>query len=178
MIKTNEQIVAANKAAFDSLLTCAQTSLTNVERLAALNLSTARAFFADSVAAVSALMSVKEPQELFALQSALVKPAVAKSAAYTRSVYEILSESTSGLSQVFETQAADLKKNFSLAVEQSLKNAPAGSETIVAAVKSAMAQADSAYESLAQSSKQAKALIENTVASANAATIQLIAKAA
>lgn len=178
MIKTNEQFVAANKAAIDSLLTYAQASLANVERLAALNLHTARAFFADSVATASALMSIKDPQELIALQRALAKPAVEKSIAYSRSVYEIFGDSTNGLSQIVESHTADLKKGFSAAVEQSLKNAPAGSETIVAAVKSALAQADSAYETLSQSSKQAKAMIENTVASANAAAIQLIAKAA
>lgn len=178
MIKTNEQLVAANKAAIDSLLTFAQTSLVNVERLAALNLNTARAFFADSAATVGALASVKEPKELFALPSALAKPAVEKSVAYSRSVYEILNDSTNGLTQIIESQTAELKKGFSAAIEESLKKAPAGSETVVAAVKSALAQADSAYETLSQSSKQAKALIENTVASANAAAMQLLAKAA
>lgn len=178
MIKTNEQFVAANKAAIDSLLTYAHVSLANAERLAALNLHTARAFFADSVATVGALMSIKDPQEFLALQSSLAKPAVEKSVAYSRSVYEILSESTNGLTQIIESQTAELKKGFSAAVEQSLKNAPAGSEAVVAAVKSAMAQAESAYDNLSQSSKQAKALIENTVASANAAAVKLIAKAA
>lgn len=178
MIKTNEQFVAANKAAADSLLTFAHTSLANVERLAALNLHTARAIFADTVATVGTLMSVKDAQELFALQSALAKPAVEKGIAYSRGVYEILSDSANGLTQIVENQTADLKKNVSAAIEQSLKSAPAGSEAVVAVVKSALAQADSAYETLAQSSKQAKAVIENTVASANAAAMQLIAKAA
>lgn len=178
MIKTNEQFVAANKAAVDSLLTFANASLANAERLAILNLNTARAFFADAVANAGALAAVKDPQEFLALQSSLAKPALAKGIAYSRGVYEILTESTAGLTQIAETQAADVKKNFTAAIEQSLKSAPAGSEAVVAAVKSALAQADSAYESLAQSSKQAKALIENTVASANAAAVQLIAKAA
>src|SRR5690349_10771755 len=100
MIKTNEQFVAANKAAIDSLLTYAHASLANVERLAALNLHTARAFFADSVATVGTLTSVKDAQELFALQSALAKPAVEKSVAYSRGVYEILSDSANGLTQI------------------------------------------------------------------------------
>lgn len=178
MIKTNEHFVAANKAAVDSLLTYAHASLANVERLAALNLHTARAFFADAVATVGTLTSAKDVQEVFALQSALAKPAVEKSVAYSRSVYEIISDSTNGLAQIAESQTAELKKGFSAAIEQTLKNAPAGSETVVAAVKSALAQADSAYESLSQSSKQAKAMIENTVASANASVMQMVAKAA
>lgn len=178
MIKTNEQFAAANKAAVDSLLTFANTSLASVERLAALNLNAARAFFADSAANVGALLAVKDAQGLFALQSALAKPAFEKGVAYSRSVYEILDESSNGLTQIVEAQTAELKKAFSAAIEQSLKNAPAGSESVVAAVKSTLAQADSVYETMAQSAKQAKATIETTVASANAATVKLMAKAA
>lgn len=178
MIKTNEQFAAANKAAVDSLLTITNTSLATAERLAALNLNTARAFVADSAANLAALLAVKDVQGLVALQNALVKPAVEKAIAYSRSVYEIVSESSNGLNQIVEGQTAELKKNFTSAVEQSLKSAPAGSETVVAAVKSAMAQADSAFEQMSQQAKQAKAAIEANVAAANAATVKLISKAA
>ncbi|MBS1191163.1 MAG: phasin family protein [Rhodocyclaceae bacterium] len=174
MIKTNEEFAAINKAAIESLLTIAETSLNNVERLAALNLNTARAFFADAVANFGALAAVKDPQELIALQSAQAKPAVEKAVAYSRGVYEILSNSANGLSQIVEGQTAELKKSFSTAIEQSLKNAPAGSETVVAAVKSVLAQADSAYETMSQSSQQAKAMIETAVVSANAAAAKLM----
>lgn len=174
MIKTNEQFAAANKAVVESLLTIANMSLANAERLAALNLNTARAFVADAAANVGALATVKGPQELFALQSALAKPAVEKAVAYSRNAYEILSDSTNGMAQIVEGQTAELKKNFSAVIEQSLKNAPAGSETVVAAVKSVLAQADSAYETMTQSSRQAKAMMETAVASANSATIKLM----
>jgi phasin family protein len=178
MIKSNEQFTAVNKAVVDSLTTLANTSLVGTERLAALNLNAARAFFSDSAANVGALLTAKDPQTLFALQGSLSRPAIEKAVAYSRSVYEILNESSNGLTQVIEDQAAEIKKNFSAAIEQSLKNAPAGSEPVVAVVKSALAQADSAYETLAQSAKQAKALLEANVASANAATAKVIAKAA
>lgn len=178
MIKNTEQFAAANKAAIDSLLTLANTSLATAERLAALNLNTMRAFIADSAANTGALLAVKDVQGLVALQSTLAKPAVEKAVAYSRSVYEIISESSNGLTQIVEGQTAEIKKNFSAAIEQSLKNAPAGSESVVVAVKSALAQADSAFETMTQQAKQAKATIEANVAAANAATVKLIAKAA
>lgn len=174
MIKTPEQIAAANQAAVDSILTLTNMSLAGVERLAALNLNTARAFIADGAANAGALLAVKDAQSLFALQAALAKPAVEKAVAYSRSVYEILDESAKGLSQIAEGHADVAKKTFSAAVEQSLKHAPAGSEPVVAAVKSAIAQAESAYESVAQSAKQAKATIEAGVASANAAAVKMM----
>lgn len=178
MIKTNEQFAAAGKIALESLLTFANTSLATAERLAALNINTARAFIADSADNANALFAIKDVQGLTSLPGSLAKPAVEKSLAYSRSVYEILNESGNGIAQLVEGQAAELKKSFTAAVEQSLKSAPAGSESVVAVVKSALAQADSAYETLTQSAKQAKATIEANVAAANAATLKLIAKAA
>ncbi|HJW04518.1 MAG TPA: phasin family protein [Azospira sp.] len=178
MIKTNEQFAAANKASVDSLLTISNTILATAERLAALNLNTARAFFADSADNASALLAVKDVQGLIALQSTLAKPAIEKALAYSRSVYEILNESSNGLTQIVEGQSAELKKNVSAAIEQSLKNAPAGSEAVVAAVKSALVQADSAYAKMSDSAKQAKATIEANVASANAAATKLMSKVA
>ena len=178
MIKTNEQFASANKAAVESLLTVANSSLATAERLAALNLNTARALIADSASNIAALLAVKDPQGFLALQTSLAKPAVEKAVAYSRSVYEIITESSNGLSQIVEGQTAELKKNVSAAIEQTLKSAPAGSETVVAAVKSALAQADSAFETMNQSAKQAKATIEANVAAANAATVKLMSKAA
>lgn len=178
MIKTNEQIIAANQAALSSLMTIATGSLDSAERLAALNLNTTRALLDDGAAAVAALLAAKDPQALVALQASLAKPAVERALAYSRSVYEILSQSSNGFSKIAEGQAAELKKNFNSAIEQSLKNAPAGSEAVVSAVKSAIAAADSAYDNLAKAAKQATETIEANVASANAATLKLISKAA
>ena len=178
MIKSNEQLIAANQAAINSLMTIAAGSLDTTERLAALNLNTARAAMEDGAAAVSALFGAKDPQALIALQATLAKPAVERAMAYSRSVYEILSQSSNGLTKIAEGQAAEIKKTFSAAIDQSLKNAPAGSEAVVTAVKSAIAAADSAYNNMAKAAKQATETIEANVASANAATLKLISKAA
>jgi len=178
MIKTSEQFVLANKAAVDSLLTIANASLANAERLAVLNLNFARAFFADNAAGLGALLAAKDAQSLFSVQSALAKPAVEKATAYSRGVYEILNESAGSLNQIIEGQTAELKKNFSAAVEQSLKNAPAGSESVVAVVQSMLSQADTVYETMTQSVRQVRANIETTMASANAATMKPMVQAA
>ena len=178
MFKTNEQFATANKTAVNSMMTIANTSLASAERLAALNLNTARAMLEDGASAVNALMSVKDAQGFLALQTSLTKPAVERAMAYSRSVYEILSQSSNGLTQIAEGQAAEIKKNFAATIEQSLKNAPAGSEAVVTAVKSAIAAADSAYDNLAKAAKQATETIEANVASANAATVKMMSKAA
>lgn len=178
MFKSNDFFAAANKSAVESLMTVINTSLASAERLAALNLNTARSVLADTAANTSALLAVKDPQGLVALQVTLAKPALEKAMAYSRSVYEILSQSSTGLTEIVEGQTAEYKKSFSAAIEQSLKNAPAGSEPFVAAVKTALSAADSAYDNMSRAAKQATATIESNVASATAAATKMMAKAA
>ena len=52
-----EQFAAANKAAVDSLLSVANTALASAERIATLNLETARSVLEDSAASAKALMA-------------------------------------------------------------------------------------------------------------------------
>jgi phasin family protein len=178
MFKPNEQFAAANQTAVNLLLTVANTSLASVERLAALNLNTARAILADSAANVGSLLSAKDPQSLLALQTKLAKPAIEQAVAYSRSVYEILSQSSTGLSDIVAGQTAELKKNFAATMDQSLKHAPAGSEAVVAAMRSGIAAAGTAYDNMTNAAKQATAQFEANVASAGAAANRLISKAA
>ena len=58
MFKTPEQFASANKATVDSLLSLANTALASAERIAALNLNTARAAVAMSGRAMASLRLV------------------------------------------------------------------------------------------------------------------------
>ena len=89
MSVTPEQFVAANKATVDSLLAVANTALSTAERIASLNLSTARATIEDAAAGAKSVLTAKDPQAAVAAQAALAQPAVEKAVAYSRSVYEI-----------------------------------------------------------------------------------------
>ena len=63
MITNPEQFAAANKASVDALLSLANTALSSAERIAALNLNTARSMLEEGVANTKALMGAKDPQE-------------------------------------------------------------------------------------------------------------------
>ena len=63
MTNTPEQIVAANKANVETLLALANTAFASAERIAALNLNTARAVLEDTVASAKALMGAKDVKE-------------------------------------------------------------------------------------------------------------------
>jgi len=169
MTVNTEKFVAANKAAVDSLLAVVNTALVSAERIAALNLNTARATLEDSVANAKAISGAKNPQDAAALASSLTQPAVDKATAYARSVYEITSQTQGELTKMVEAQFGDIQKNFAGLVEQAAKSAPAGSESAIAAMQSAIAAATSAFGNMNATAKQFAEQAQANVASATKA---------
>ncbi|MEC5399983.1 phasin family protein [Uliginosibacterium sp. H1] len=174
MFATPEQFAATNKAGVETLLTLANTAFAGAERIAALNLNTARSILEDSVASSKALLGAKDVQELVSLQSSLAKPAVEKVVAYSRSLYEISSELQGELSKIFEVQLSEVNKNVSAVLDKAAKSAPAGSDVAVAAMKSAIAAANSAYDSMSKAAKQVAEMTEANMAAATDATVKAV----
>lgn len=177
MAFTPENIAAANKNGIEALLTLANTAFASTERLAALNLNTARALLEDSVANTKTLLGAKDVQDVVSLQSGFVQPAIEKVVAYSRSVYEIVSQTQEELSKVVEAQVGEVNKVVTSTLDQAAKQAPAGSDVAVAAVKSAIAAANSAYDSIAKATKQAVELAEANVNAATSATVRAVGAA-
>lgn len=175
MYSTPEQFASASKANVETLLTLANTAFASAERLAALNLNTARNLLEDAVSNAKTLMGAKDVQELMNAQASLAQPAVEKAVAYSRSIYEIATQTQEELSKVFEAQLIELNKNVTSVLDKAAKNAPAGSDVAVAAVKSAIAAANSAYDSMTKAAKQVAEIAEANVAAATSATVKAVA---
>lgn len=151
---TPEQVIAAQKAHLETLMGLSYKAFEAGEKLVELNLQVAKASFAEASETTLALLSVKDPQELVALQSSLLKPAGEKVAAYQREVYSITSEASAEFGKVVKAAVDEAQKSLLSAVDEASKNAPAGSESVVALVKSALSGATGAYEGLQKSAKQ------------------------
>lgn len=178
MFTTPEQFAVANKAYVDAMLTIANTTFASAERLAALNLNTARAVLEDSVANAKVMMSSKDPQELMGLQASLAQPIVEKAVAYSRNVWEIMTQTQEELSKVAEAQMSEVNKRIATALEKVAQSAPGGSEGAVAAVKTAIAAANSAYDSMNKAARQVAEMAEANVAAATSATVKAVGSAA
>jgi phasin family protein len=174
MFKTPEQFAVANKATVDSLLSLANTALASAERIAALNLNTARSLMEDSVSGAKALMGAKDVQEAMSIQASLAQPNVEKAVAYSRSVYEISAQTQEELSKMVEAQFGDFQKTVATLLDQAAKSAPAGSDVAVAAVKSAIAAANSAFDNMNKAAKQVAEIAEANVAAATNATVKAV----
>ena len=172
-----EQFAAANKAAIDSLLSVANTALASAERIANLNLETARAAFEDSAANTKALLGAKDVQEAITIQASLAQSNIDKAVAYGRSVAEISTQTQEELAKLVEAQFGDFQKSVAGMLEKAAKSAPAGSDVAVAAVQSAIAAATSAFDNMRKSAQQVTALAQNNIAAATSATAKAAKKA-
>ena len=172
MITTSDNLTFANKAAVETFLTLANTAFASAERLTALNLHVARSLLDDGMANAKTLLGAKDAQQLLALQTALAQPTVEKFASYSRSVLEIATQTQQEMSKIVESQFVEANKNVVEALDKAAKNAPAGSDAAIAAVKSAIATANSAYEKISKASKQVVELAQANLAAATNATVK------
>lgn len=169
-----DQISTANKASIEAALTLANTAFASAEKLATLNLNTARMILEESVSNAKTLLGAKDAQELLGLQASLAQPTIEKIVSYGRSVYEISSAAQEDIGKILEGQLTEVNKNVSAALDKAAKSAPAGSDVAVAAVKSAMAAANSAYDSINKAAKQVAEIAEANVAAATSATVKAV----
>ena len=160
IMMTVEQVLASQKANVETLLGLTAKAFEGVEKIVELNMAASKAALAESGENAKALLSVKDAQELMTLQSGLLQPLAEKTAAYSRHLYEITTGTTSEFTKAVEEQAAEAQQKFAGMIDSAAQNAPAGSETAVAVMKSAVAAAGTALETVQKAVKQATEVAE------------------
>ncbi|AVQ79493.1 MULTISPECIES: phasin family protein [Variovorax] len=174
MALTADQILAAQKANLETLFGLTTKAFEGVEKLVELNVTASKAALAEAQSTAQAALSVKDAQELLTLQASLFQPLAEKTAAYSRHLYDIAQGTGAEFGKAFEAKATEAQQAFVGLVDSASKNAPAGSETAVAVMKSAVAAANNAFESVQKAVKQASDVAE---ANFNAVSNQAVAAA-
>jgi phasin family protein len=164
---TIESMAEINKAGYSNAVKLASLSLENIERLAKLNLNTAKSALAGSAANARAIAGVKDVPALLALNAELTEAGVESVLGYSRGVYGIESEVQSEFSALAEQAWAAYTKEVSAWVDQASKSAPAGSGAAVNVFKSTVAATTAAID---QFSKATKGMAHFADASVRAAT--------
>jgi phasin family protein len=160
---TSEQLIASHKANVETFFGLTHKTFEGVEKLVELNMQVARAALAESAETAKAALSVKDAQEFFALQAGLLQPVAEKAASYSRHLYDIAAATNAEISKVAEATVSEAQQKFVSAVDTAVKNAPAGTENAVALVKTAVAAANNAYESVHKAAKQAADVAEANI---------------
>jgi len=158
-------------ALFSSLTT---KTFESVEKLVDLNISTARASLESSSNVARQLLSAKDPQEFFSMTASQAQPTAENALAYSRQLASIATSTGAEFSKAAEGQIVEANRKVISLVDEVSKNAPAGSESYVAAVKTAISNANAGYEQFSKTTKQAVEAIESNL---NAAVSQFSATA-
>jgi len=175
---TPEQIAAAQKANLETLFGLTTKAFEGVEKLVELNLQVVKSTLAESQENAQRALSVKDAQEFFALQAGLTQPLSEKALSYGRHVYEIVSATQAEFARVAEAQYEEQNRKVQSLVENVAKNAPAGSETAVAVIKSAITAANTTYETVHKATKQAVEIAESNFNAAATAASKAASQAA
>jgi len=158
-----DQLSAANEAAIDQFSQLAKLSLANIEKFTQLGLAATRANVEQATAHAQALASAKDVHEVIALNSAALEPVMKRAYAYSRSAYDSAAEANTEVKRAFEQKSGEFNRAAIAALEEAFKYAPAGSESVVDNVKTAIAAAQSAYNNLASINKQIYDTVEKSV---------------
>lgn len=178
MHNTFAQFTTSSKANFGALEGLASQTFAGVEKLVELNLATTKAVMGESFSHIQSVLGAKDAQELLALQSGLLKPLAEKSASYFRHVQTIATSSGADLKKAVEAKMAEAQNTFGDAVENMSKNAPAGSESAVAAFKNAMTAGQNAMETAQASAKKAVEVAQSNFTAVAAQAVDAVTKAA
>lgn len=178
MYITPEQIAATNKAGVEAILALANSQFSAFEKMSSLSFNAGKSAFEDGINHAKALLNAKDIQEIVNLNAAAAQPAMEKAIAYSRGLYEVATQTQGELTKLAESQASELNKSVAGLLEKVSKNAPAGSDVAVAAVKSALAAANSAYDSFTKVAKQATEIAEANFAAATSAAKETVKKRA
>jgi phasin family protein len=163
-----EHITAAHHANLTAAADLSQTAFAGLERLVELNMAAGKAAVGESFANMQAMMGAKSPQDLMAVQAALVQPAIEKSVSYGRHLADIAKSTGDVFTKAVEGKMAESEQAVKSMVENSLKNAPAGSDAAVAAIKTAFEASQTAAETLKKVAKQAADTAESNMKAAAA----------
>jgi phasin family protein len=172
MMTTPAQFAEFQKSQLDAMFAMSHTMFEATEKLVDLNLAAAKAMLEESAERAQALMSVKDMQELMAVSTSLAQPTLEKLVSYNRNVYGIASSAGADLSKLFETQIAQSNRQIAEMIEFAAKNAPTGAEPAVSMVKSALAAANTAYDTFSKVTKQAAEMAESNFTAATEATVK------
>ena len=166
MYNVSEQLASSSKAGVETFVTMANAAFAGFERLAALNLNTARSLLEDSQVHARALLAARDLQALAVVQGRLAQPDPDATTAYSRSVYEIASQTQATLSKAVEVRIAELNEQLGRAFETAAQKAPAGSDLALNAMRTALSAANSAYDQMGKAARQAADLAEANLAAA------------
>lgn len=170
MFPLQDTFAQAAKAGFENnvnlYLTLTGKTLESVEKLVTLNLTAVKASMEESSATAHQIFSAQNPQEFLSVVGAQAKPTFDKAMAYNGHLANIASSTQAEFAKAAEEQFTQASRRIGEFVDQAAKNAPPGSENVIAMMKTAFGNASAGYEQINKTAKQAVQAFETNITSA------------
>ena len=170
----SEKLQAAQKANLELLEQVNGKVLKGLEQLSRLQIAALRSASEEQFEATRKLLAARDPQTFSSVIGSLSHPAhhAERLMEFNRQVYDLVSSTQADIAKLGERQVAQNAQQVQELVEEIAKNAPAGAESAVAVLKSAVETAGNVYESAQKTAKQAAEIAENGIAAAASAAGQ------
>ncbi|HUU71884.1 MAG TPA: phasin family protein [Burkholderiales bacterium] len=158
-----EQMTAAQKENITTTVALAGIAASTAEKAMDLNVAAVKSAMATAAENGKTIADAKDVQSVTAMQSQFAQPAFEAFASYLKDSYDIMSEAQNELGKLVEAKMTEVNKVIVSGLDQAEKNAPAGSDMAVAAMKSAIAAANQTYDAFAKAGKQVQEVTTATV---------------
>jgi phasin family protein len=142
----------------------ASRAIEGFQKLAELNLETARASMEATGEQIRELLAARDVKTLTELVTSYSKPRPDAFKAYAQAVYAISRETGTELAEIVERQVADSQRQLYAAVEELATKAPPGSEGVVAFTRQVLAASTTAYDQLTKAARQFAQVTDSVVA--------------
>ncbi|WP_454743233.1 phasin family protein [Cupriavidus necator] len=156
---SSKQIAEVQTANLDALVGLANNAFEGFEKLLDLNIQTVKTALVETQEGAQKALSVKDTQELIAVESDLLRPMPDKALSYQRHLYKIASDTQAALGSVAETQYEANKHEMTNFV----KSAAADSGTADAVLQAAIRATDLLFESMRDAAKQMTQAAESSL---------------
>ncbi|HVL76720.1 MAG TPA: phasin family protein [Noviherbaspirillum sp.] len=175
MFPSQQQIAAAARAQFDTQVALyrefSQTALDSMEKLTRLNIAAVRASMEENSALARQMLTARDMQQAVSVMRTQTGPSIGKAIAYGNHVVNIASDAQADLTRATEVQLAEAARRAGELVDEAARNAPPGTENLMALVKVAIGSATAGYEEVNRSTRRAVQTLESNV---NAAVNQIV----
>ncbi|MGE8356110.1 MAG: phasin family protein [Microvirgula sp.] len=169
-----EELSKAHFNQFESLLRLAHISLAGVERIVRLQLDASRQSLEENGKLVRELSQTTDPQQAAQQLNKVTASAVEQVVNHSRNLYEVVSEVQTEVARLTEEQIGQYNKSLISTIDTLAKNAPAGSDSAINAVKSGIAASAAAVNSLTKAAQQVSDFAGSSVKAATTATADAV----
>lgn len=145
-----DQLADLSRENLESAMRLAEISMESAQKLVKLQLEASRMFVEENARNAKSLAQARTPEDVMALRAKFAESGFAKAMEYSRSLYEIASETQAEFKQIVEQRVAE----YGLESSGKAQDFQNGADLVSSALKATMQASTAAMDTLTQAARQ------------------------